>query len=186
MRFCDFVASHSDRPPRPNSLDAVAKDLTIGKRTNPVSSFKVLYEHEIAGGLDAFQRTCGQVMERLCRLSGFRGEIGDPEREEGSRMLCGFVRAAVRAGRIGATFPQLHINASLHAALRFDDRRSYKRGDCEDFRHAGSALPYCNCFLTEKSLRHLLCTKPLNLDAEYGVKVFSDSASAVTELSALA
>ena len=100
-------------------------------------------------------------------------------------MVRGLIESALKAGKVQARFPQLHINASLHAALRWDNRRTYKRGDCEDFRHAGSALPYCDYFLTEKSLAHLLCNKPLELDLEYETNVFSDSESAIRALSQL-
>lgn len=182
----DLVEATANRPlPSSADLDTLAADLTSGKNNNPEVSFAELYRQEITGGLESHQEACEQIMERLCRVFGFDGGIGDTEREAGGKMLRGLVEAGVKAGKVRAEFPQLHINASLHAALRCDNRRRYKRGDCEDFRHAGSALPYFNYFLTEKSLCHLLCNKPLMLNAEYEAEVFFDSGSAVSALSQL-
>lgn len=37
-----------------------------------------------------------------------------------------------------------------------DDQRKTKQNDIADFRHAAAALAYCNLFLTDKPLTHLV------------------------------
>jgi hypothetical protein len=182
----EMIDALSKGPPPPMAdRDRLAIELTTGKYQHSESSFSELYRQEIAGGLEAHHDSCCNVMEDLCKATGLITTVDSTDRDAGGRMVRGLIESALKAGKIQARFPQLHINASLHAASRWDNRRTYKRGDCEDFRHAGSALPYCNYFLTERSLAHLLCNKPLELDVEYETKVRSDSQSAIRELSRL-
>ncbi len=141
--------SKGQRPPMPDR-ERLATDLTIGKNQNPGSSFSELYRQEIVGGLEVHHESCCEVMANLCNATGLAGHADAAERDRGGRMVRGLIESALRAGRVQSRFPQLHINASLHAALRWDNRRTYKRGDCEDFRHVGSALPYCDYFSDRK------------------------------------
>jgi hypothetical protein len=176
--------SKGKRPPH-TDREQLANNLTAGKFEHSESDFSELYRQEVVGGLEAHHGICCKIMEDLCTATGVVVQANEEDRHIGGRMVRGLLESALNAGKVQARFPQLHINASLHAALRWDNRRVYKQGDCEDFRHAGSALPYCHYFLTERSLAHLLCSKPLALDAEYGMKVFSDSDSAIRGLSLL-
>jgi hypothetical protein len=166
-------------------IDAQASLLTEGKTNHPETSFAELYRQEVAGGLEAHHKNCCDTMLELCKSSGFRGTVTAEEYDATGRMVRALIENAVRLGKVNTTFPQLHISASLHAAIRWDTQRCYKRGDCEDFRHAGSALPYCDFFLTEKSLSHLMCNKPLKLNTEYSTTVLNDAGSAIKVLSKL-
>ena len=76
--------------------------------------------------------------------------------------------------------PSFEIRAGVHAAIRSDYNRKYKKGDVDDVNHATVALPYFDYFLTEKSLAHLITTKPLRYDQLFGCTVLS-SADALTE-----
>jgi hypothetical protein len=185
MGVSALVEAHAECPPRDDGGDAFAAELTRGKMEHHVASFDELYLHEIEGGLDGHKEICAEIMARLSRMTGFKGEMSEDDRAASGTVLCKLIRAAVKAGKVRTEIPQLHINASLHAALRWDRNRRYKRGDFEDFRHAGSALPYCDFVLTEKSLRHLLCNKPLSLDSDYGTSVYFDSGTAAARLSQL-
>ncbi len=176
--------SKGQRPPT-TDREKLANELTSGKNQNPEPSFSELYRQEIVGGLEAHHDSCCKIMAELCKVTGLTGDPNPADRNTGGRMVRGLIESALKAGKVQARFPQLHINASLHAALRWDNRRTYKRGDCEDFGHAGSALPYCDYFLTEKSLSHLICSKPLELDIEYGTNVFFESESTIRKLSQL-
>jgi hypothetical protein len=55
--------------------------------------------------------------------------------------------------------------------FRADKGRKYKPNDWQDFYHAVTALPYFDFLLTERSLKHVLTTPPLCLDALYGAQV---------------
>jgi hypothetical protein len=70
--------------------------------------------------------------------------------------------------------PSFYSYASIHSAIRLDKKRKYKTNDFMDFIHASTAIPYYNIFFTENSLKHLLTTKPLKLDKEFNVVIYSD------------
>lgn len=67
--------------------------------------------------------------------------------------------------------PTLHINASCHAAVRWDQKRNLCGNDLLDFHHAHAALAYCNVFLTEKPLTHMLSQHHLAL-SQYACRTF--------------
>jgi hypothetical protein len=173
------------RPSPKFDVDGQAAKLTVGKRQHPEKSFSELYRQEVAGGLEAHEETCSGILLDLCKATGFPTNVSHEDRAAGGRMVRGLIESASRLGKVRTVFPQLHITGSLHAAVRWDEQRYYKRGDCEDFRHSASALPYCDYFLTERSLAHLICNKPLVLDKEYCTQVFCDSGAAIKSLSRL-
>jgi hypothetical protein len=90
-----------------------------------------------------------------------------------------------RLKRIGAELPSLTMYAGMHAAIRCDPARKYKKGDFDDLNHATVALPYSDYFLTEKSLGHLITTKPLQYDRLYGCTVLSSAEELIEALKGL-
>ena len=56
----------------------------------------------------------------------------------------------------------LHIETSLHAAMRVDKARRFKPNDFYD-RHAAAALAYCEAFFTEGPLCDLASRRQLSL-----------------------
>ncbi len=103
----------------------------------------------------------------------------------GGQDLANLIYSAFKHKRISTELPSIHISAGLHATVRLDERRKYKPGDCEDFRHATAALPYYDIFCTDSSLKHLVCTKPLELHEAYGTTVVSDDDELLDALSRL-
>jgi hypothetical protein len=63
-----------------------------------------------------------------------------------------------------------------------DSTRKYKITDVHDIGHATAALPYCDIFLTEHSLRHLLTRQDLGLDRQFKCIVISDTKVAIDRL----
>jgi hypothetical protein len=88
--------------------------------------------------------------------------------------------------QINRELPLFRIIPSIMAAYRNDKERRFKPNDLFDFYHAAGALPYCHIYLTEKSMRHLLISKPLELDHHYGCEVINDPAEALNVLNRLA
>ncbi|TXH98584.1 MAG: hypothetical protein E6Q75_00970 [Rheinheimera sp.] len=68
-------------------------------------------------------------------------------------------------------FPTLRILSALHSVLRSDPNRKFKSGDLNDFAVAADALPYCDVFLTDRSLAHLIKSKELGLDTLFDCQV---------------
>jgi len=58
-----------------------------------------------------------------------------------------------------AMLRSMHIQASLHASMRWDKQRKFRPNDYYDFEHATAALGYCDLFLTEGPL-HVMVKRP--------------------------
>jgi hypothetical protein len=54
-----------------------------------------------------------------------------------------------------------------------DNKRPYHDGDVEDFFHAAAAVEYFNSFLTERSLKHSLLSKPVDVENKYGCQILA-------------
>lgn len=96
-------------------------------------------------------------------------------------MIGGTLQAGIAQGKISTEFPRAHIDASIHAAIRYRNA-TYRMGDDFDHLHAMSALPYCHAFLTDKASGTMLCSKPLQLDKMYGCNVFWNDDDVVSYL----
>ncbi|MBL8830298.1 MAG: hypothetical protein JNM18_25195 [Planctomycetaceae bacterium] len=155
------------------ALALFAKELTTGKQDAARDSdcYDKLLLEEIAGGLEPCLEDLGEVMSRLVNASGTRSIVSQEDKMTSGRMLRNLICQLFKAKKIGTELPHIHIGSALHAAMRIDKARTYKQGDCEDFRHAATALPYYDAFCTEKSLKHLVCNSPLNFDKLYSTAV---------------
>lgn len=170
------------------SAHETANTLNIEK-VKPAHLFANYQEYvnsEVRGGLEAFESLLGRTMSRLVRAAGYKGPIGEEDLKSSADMLRNLIANAYQSGAMASAVPQVHINASLHALVRYDQNRKYKPNDLEDFRHAGAALPYCHVFLTDKSLAHLLRHPPASLDAQYACAVFSDPEEALDYIRSIA
>ncbi|MGB6223655.1 MAG: hypothetical protein WBG04_21665, partial [Haloferula sp.] len=96
----------------------------------------------------------------------------------------GMICEAFRLGRLNGNFPTFTIRAAFAAAVRWDQRRKYKRNDFHDFGHAAAALPYFDIFATERSLRHLLVTD-LKFDARFDTAIEFEPEAILERLSAI-
>ena len=139
---------------------------------NDFSSFPEVFLIELAGGLDVHKNELGAVQLYLDQKHVGQDGVVVPTDNiaEGTRMLSNLSYHAFRLGKIERQLPGLRIIAGIHAAMRYK-RQKHRRGDRHDHLHARVALPYCDLFLTEKSLGHLLCDKPLEYDRLYGCRV---------------
>jgi len=155
------------------------------KLANQHGTYREFLESEIWGALDGHQHTLEDVMARVARPTGFCGTATPEQRASAGRMLRALIGTAYKLRRIRNEIPQLHIGASLHALIRYDRKRKYKSTDMEDFHHAGSALPYCQVFLTERSLAHSLKNPPASLTEDYNCVVFSNPSEALEHIRAL-
>ena len=158
-------------------LSSLADELTRGKfgHAHECRDFSELFLSEISGMMDHFQSLFGEIVVNFFRDKGGTGTVRQEDVDAAGRLYANLIYSAFKAKRISVELPSLHIQAGLHAALRNDRIRRYKPNDFEDFHHASTALPYFNLFCTEKSLRHLLCTRPLEFDKAYGITVLDDA-----------
>jgi len=144
-----------------------------------------LYESEIKGAFGVFGDLILEGYEYVqSRIPESAPAVPDKSNRT-SEMLAGAVSAAFLAKDLWREFPTEHILASLYAGIRRDSKRRIKENDFEDFRHAAAALPYCNAFLTERSLAASLSSGMPSLASQYGVKVVYHIDHAISWLRAL-
>jgi hypothetical protein len=146
-------------------------------------SFKQLFLSELWGVLDLYKPHFGDIMTYIFEQdTGQDARADEAAKQEGGRMVANLIYNAFRLNRLTRELPSLWLGAGFHAAVRWDVKRKFEANDLPDFRHAVAAIPYCDFFLTERSLRHLVSDGNLRLETLYPCKTFSDAASATEAL----
>ena len=114
--------------------------------------------------------------------TGQNAREDETAKQEGGRMVANLIYNAFRLNKLTRELPSLWLGAGFHAAVRWDLKRKFKANDLPDFRHAVAAIPYCDFFLTERSLRHLVSDRNLRLETLFPCKTFADASSAIKAL----
>jgi hypothetical protein len=167
----------------------ISQELNKGKfaHINEQKSFKQLFMSELAGILELYKQDFQNLMEYIYESdtgqSLSKDEIAS---DDGGRMFANLIYHAFRLNKIKSELPLFRISAGIHAAVRWDKGRKYKPNDIHDFHHATAAIPYCDYFLTEANLRHLVYDKNLKLDTYFRCKTISDISDAIKELAKIA
>jgi len=156
------------------------------KAENLLPDFQQYVESEVIGIVDSMQPVLGPILEQVMRKAGYDKTSTETELALCSEILKRLLINAYKFGKVNSKVPQLYIWASLHALVRYDKKRNYKNNDYEDFRHAGSALPYCHVFLTEKSLTHMMKYPPASITEQFACAVFSKPSEALKYLKKMA
>ncbi|QDV53514.1 hypothetical protein [Gimesia fumaroli] len=161
--------------------------LTKGKFEHQASedTFEKLFIDEVAGTLDHLSETIGDYTVEFARRNGAGERVSKEVSTEGGELLKNLIFQGFKEKKIKNEFPTIEISCSLHAAVRLDAKRKFKKGDVVDFHHATLALPYFDIFLTEASLQHLLQTKEIDAEKKYGCKVLSSEQEVLDHLRGL-
>ncbi len=167
---------------RPFPFKDISDQLNQGKLDNidVHKSFKSVFLSEVEGIVDVYSADFADYMRyRYERHAGLQlSEETETDNRPGL-LVANMIREAFRRNRITTQFPTIRIGAGLHAALRWDRKRKYKANDLFDFRHAEEALPYCDYFFTEHSLRNLVQDRNLEFEKHFACEVFSDPSDAL-------
>jgi len=162
--------------PQKNSENLIAQ-LNKGKDNNQDwKSFHEVFMHEIAGILDI-------VKDDIEKLWMYLYE--NVRESESVQLLSNCIYQAFDQNKINKELPFFHINASLHALIRYNKSQRYDKNDLIDFSHTAWALPYCDGFFTEKPLHDWICGKLLQLDKIYGTQVLCQEEEVLTALNKL-
>ena len=146
------------------------------------SSFKQLFLIELAGVLEDYKSTFRDLMQYIYESDQGEQITDDESRAKSGEGLANVIYRGFEKNKIKNELPSFRIMAGLHAAVRWDANRKYKRNDQHDFHHAVAALPYCDFFLTENSLRHLVNDKNLKFSSVFHCRTFSDIPDALSAL----
>jgi len=106
----------------------------------------------------------------------------DLEKSNAGQLMARTIYNYFKSVNIDTKFPTIRIPATLHAAIRWDKNRQFKENDILDIEHASGALPYCDIFLTEKSLCSLVTRKDIAFDKLYKCCVLHDARLACEEI----
>jgi len=167
----------------------IAEQLNEGKfsHTHEYLSFKQLFLNELAGILDLHKPMFAELWAHIYESdTGKTITSEEAAQADAGRVMANAIYNAFRLDKIKAEFASFRVSAGLHAAVRWDPKRKYKTNDLHDIHHAVAAIPYCDFFLTEHSLRHLVGDKNLALSSFFKCKTISDASEAVSALSHLA
>jgi hypothetical protein len=183
QRLADIVSMIPLEATRPD-FGRIAERLNGANEAHAATmkNFQQVYEDEFTGGLDIAAEIGQHVLEERWQLAGGAGQrITDAQRQESTRQIARLLVSTFRLKRsaIVQALPTLHIGALCHAAVRWDQKRKLSGNDLFDFHHAQAALPYCNVFLTERPLHHLLAQKRLDIESSYSCRVISSPTEAV-------
>jgi hypothetical protein len=142
------------------------------------------YEVELRGAFEAFKSSVVEgalyFVRQQADPDAALGQITDAAR---GRALHVFLADEALAGDGAAHFPTFRTMTALYARVRWDRGRQYKPNDFDDFQHAAAALPYCDVFLTERSLAALINQGPRTLAEEMNVRVLATPEDAIQLLS---
>jgi hypothetical protein len=158
----------------------------IRVHADSLKSMKTAYRHELVGVLDLYAGRLASIMAHvLPPEAGHLPEEGTAERAKVDRQCLAFLVGAfdTEAGR--KALRTLHINTTLHAAVRWNKGQSLKANDLFDFHHACAAIAYCDAFFTEGPLRALVCRPDLGLGEQFDCFVSADFAECVAYVEGL-
>lgn len=150
----------------------------IRAHADSLKNMKTAYQHELVGVLDLFADQLATILaSTLPPEAGPLPKEGTPERAEVDRQCLAFLVGAFGAEAGRKALRTLHINATLHAAVRWNKGQALKANDLFDFQHACAALAYCDAFFTEGPLCTLVSRPDLGLLEQFDCFVSADVAA---------
>lgn len=184
MRLSDMVEQIGDHPGGPDPWHEVTAETNAKCRqfAHEITSYKAAYDIELRGIAEELGSIAADILAQRAAI-----EVGrEPTAEERSR-LDNVGRNAIYYGMRRPEFRRVmrsvHVGAAIHASMRWDKDRRFKPNDWYDFQHAYGAVGYCDVFLTERSLHHLLSRPQVDLKGISDCVIVSniDEANAVIQ-----
>jgi hypothetical protein len=169
-------------------FDVLARRLNQSNalHSGSLRSYKQTYCAEIRGLVDLCAPVAIDVVEAMARKRGIRVEYKD-EKERLNAVIPyrNLLATALERDRARDILRTMHVQACLHASVRWNKSRKLNGNDLLDFHHASAALAYCHAFFTEGSLKTLISQTHLSLDKRYDCRVIAsvgEAAEYVTNL----
>lgn len=179
IQVCDMLGDkfvHAD-PLRFRETTAQVNE-QIRAHADSLKNMKTAYQHELVGVLDLFAGQLATILApTLPPEAGPLPKEGTPERAEVDRQCLAFLMGAFGTEAGQKALRTLHINTTLHAAVRWNKGQALKANDLFDFQHACAALAYCDAFFTEGPLCTLVSRPDLGLLEQFGCFVSADVAA---------
>lgn len=165
--------------PQLNDLSSQLNDDKI-EYAHENKSFKQVYLSELAGALDLCIPTFEDAVVYLFKKEyGYNPNATEKKSANSGKQIANAIYNLFKKNKLKTYFPTLVIGAGLHASIRWDLKRQFKKNDLHDIRHAQTALPYFDIFLTEHSLRDLVTRKNIKFHEKYNCNVYSHPNEAI-------
>lgn len=153
--------------------------------SHEITSYAAAYDVELRGVVEEMGPVASWRMAVMAEAEAGR-PLTDAERRRFDNPGLNALYHGVRRREWRPLLRSIHIGASIHASMRWDKSRRFKANDWYDFQHATAAVGYCDAFLTEGSLHHLLTRPQMALDGVSACRVASEPAEALAVVEALA
>lgn len=190
LSLSDMINLVDGEPDSPgDSFMKIAQEINTNNNINKdeLRSYPQAYDIELRGMIDLLKEVTGSSVIRIMEKRAGRRFIPTPnQRATTENNFSNVLYFAIRKRGAANELRSLHIGASIHAAMRWDKSRKFKPNDFHDIDHATNALGYCDVFLTEHSLHHLVTLPMLKLQDLNDCQVFSDIEAAADCIRALA
>jgi len=180
MRLAAMTRRLGRRPRAHELSDQVARDLHTRNQQHAGehATFEAPRLAELDGGIDRFVDDAMSMRRVIAARSEGRIPLLNSDRQSAD-VVAYVLRALVRTDEFPHDCPSLSVNATCHAAVRWGQQRVFRVNDMMDCNHASAALPYCDGFFTESSLRALIHQRHTKLSELFPCAVISDATTAL-------
>jgi hypothetical protein len=171
------------------AFTAMAEQLNASNAiyAHEIKSFQQAYRAEAFGVADLFGDVIAQSIHAIgVRAGALAADVDYALHPDTLGIAKRLVGAALEKDKARDTLRSLHIQASLHAATRWNKQRKLDGHDILDMAHASAGLGYCDYLFTEKALADQVTQKHLQLDQRYGCTVCGTHAKAMAAAQQLA
>lgn len=155
---------------------------------NDYINFHDLLSKEIWGSLDCSKQLIENLLsEYFNNYIPNSSKIADqfnkiPTAERTIKMMYCITKALTETRKLDI-LPAISIGSCLHSLKRWQIQSRYQQSETFDIMHAKVALPYCDYFLTERTLCAFIKDNLIRLDQSFACKVFHNPEEAYKALS---
>ena len=143
---------------------AATIDADIKTHQPSLVSFAQTYRDEIVGAADNYHPMLMDVIAQKAERAGLPSPpTGTPESRENARVARNLLVAVFEKPETRKSLRSMHIQACLHAGLRWNKGTRFVANHFFDFEHATAALAYCDAFFTEGFLANLINARHMKL-----------------------
>lgn len=167
--------------PRDTLKESAARiNQEIKSHAQGLVSYERTYRDEVIGAIDLCGDVALEVLRNMAIDAGVRPVgMGSAEYREFSTVCKNLLVAAFDKSIAQGTLRTIHVQASLHAGLRWQKRTNFTDHHFYDFDHAAGAVAYCDAFFTEGFLSNLLNANHIRLDMLNGCQITDSTCDAI-------
>ncbi len=183
MSLAGFLSALGDAAwPSGESFDQLAVDLNKGhaEHVHELRSYEQTYKNELRGAVDFFGNIAADVLAAAAAKHGHAPPARDSASWRETLNGCkNLMYAALEQGPARKTLRTIHIQAALHAHLRWNKKQKFDANDFYDFSHAAAALGYCDAFFTDGPFQVMVTASTIRLDQLRPCRVASTPVAAL-------